>query len=208
MIAGDDMNVVTDIARCAPCGEVFRLSSLVQVNESGPVDLDDPPRGAWYREEFDGFVVGATTRHPMAILLVPFMCVWSGFSIGGIYGQQIARGKFNLGESLFGIPFILGTLVFGSIALMTVCGKVVVRVRDFGGEVFTGVGSIGWRRPFDPKQITAIRIEPYRSSNGQTSSTILLEGPKKLRFASGLTEPRRDFLANVLRRELATRRTA
>ena len=122
-------------ARSAPRGEVFRLSSLVQATASGPVDLNEPPPGAWYQEDFDGFVVGATTRHPIAFILVPFMCVWSGFSLGGIYGSQIAQGRFNLFESLFGIPFIIGTLIFGSMALMSVCGKVIVRVRDSGGNV-------------------------------------------------------------------------
>lgn len=206
LISGDDMNVVTDLARCASCGEVFVLSSLVKASESGPVDPDEPPRGAWYQEDFDGFVVGATTRHPMAFFLVPFMCVWSGFSLGGIYGTQIARGQFNLFESLFGIPFLLGTLLFGSLALMSVCGKAVVRVRDSDGEVFMGIGPIGWRRPFDAKQVTTVRIEPYSHNNGQQTSIIVLDGPRKLRFGSILTEPRREFLANVLRLRLATYR--
>ena len=78
VLAGNDLNVVTDIARCPRCNEVFALSSLVHASSSGPVNLDDPPRGAWYQADFNGFVVGATTRHPMAFFLVPFMCVWSG----------------------------------------------------------------------------------------------------------------------------------
>jgi len=201
-IAGNDMNVVTDIARCPRCGEVFALSSLVPANASGPVDIDNPPRGAWYRAEFDGFVVGATTRHPIALFLVPFMCVWAGFSLGGIYGSQIVQGRFNLGTSLFGIPFVLGTLLFGSMALMAVCGKVVVRVSDSAGVVFTGIGPFGWRRPFDSLQVTTVRIEPHFSGQHRQSMTIVLDGPHKLRFGSGLTEARRDFVANVLRQEL------
>ncbi len=116
VLGGSDINVVTDIARCRRCDEVFVLSSLVQARAFGPVNLDDPPRGAWYRREFNGFVVGASMRHPMAFFLVPFMCVWSGFSLGGIYGTQIVQGRLNLFMSLFGIPFILGTLLFGTLA--------------------------------------------------------------------------------------------
>ena len=70
------------------------------------------------------------------------MCVWSGFSLGGIYGSQIAAGEFNLGLSLFGIPFVLGTLFFGSLAVMTVRGKVVIAVDRNAGRIFTGVGRI------------------------------------------------------------------
>lgn len=202
-IAGDDVNVVTDVGRCRRCDEVYVLSSLVHSTETGPLDLDNPPRGAWYRAEFNGFVVGATTRHPMAFFLVPFMCLWSGGSLGGIYGTQVVQGKFNALMSLFGIPFVLGTLFLGTVALMAVCGKVVVEVFDSEGAVFTGIGPFGWRRPFNPLEVTSVRVERYASANNQQPMTIVLDGPHKLRFGSGLREARRDFIANVLRQELA-----
>jgi hypothetical protein len=211
VLSGDDMNVVTDLARCPNCAEVFKLSSLVEVNEAGSVDLNDPPKGAWYREEFHGFEVGATTRHPIAFFLVPFLCVWSGGSLGGIYGTQIAKGRFDPFISLFGIPFLLGTLLFGSIAFMAVCGKVVVRVLDNEGEVFIGIGAIGWRRRFHSKQISTITQESsisYTHHNLQPSKTIVLGGPHKLRFGSGLSEVRRDFIANVLRVHLMGGKTS
>lgn len=202
VLGGSDLNVATDIARCPKCDEVFVLSSLVQTIATGPVNLDAPPRGAWYRPDFNGFVVGATTRNPIALVLVPFMCVWSGGSLGGIYGSQIIHGKFDLGMSLFGIPFVLGTLLFGSIALMSVCGKVVVRVSDSEGVVFTGIGPIGWHRRFHAPEVTAVRVERGASGNNAQGMTIVLDGPQRVRFGSGLTEARRDFIANVLRHEL------
>lgn len=67
-----------------------------------------------------------------------------GGALGGIYGSQIMAGEFNLMLSLFGIPFVLGTLFLGSIALMTVCGKVVVSTSYDQGKIFTGVGPFGW----------------------------------------------------------------
>jgi hypothetical protein len=202
-LTGDNINVATDMARCARCDEVFELSTLVRDRVPGPLDLDDPPRGAWYQSQFDGFVVGASTRHPIALFLVPFMCVWSGFSLGGIYGGQLVRGRFDLFQSLFGIPFLLGTMLFGTIALMAVCGKVVVRVAGSEGEVFTGIGPFGWRRGFDALGVTAVRVESSISGQNQRTMSIVLDGPRKLRFGSGLTENRRDFVAAVLRRELA-----
>lgn len=206
LIGGSDVNVATDVARCARCDQVFVLSALVQAGSSGPANLDDPPRGAWYRSEFDGFEVGATTRSPIAFFLVPFVCVWSGLSIGVLYGLQVIHQRFDLYQSLFGIPFVLSTLFLGAVALMTVCGKVVVRVSDAGGIVFSGVGRIGWSRTFTPWEVTSVRVERYPSGNNQQPLTILLDGPHKLRFASQLTEVRRDFLANVLRQELPARK--
>ena len=152
VLGGDDLNAATDIARCSACDEVYRLSALVQATESGPFDPNDAPRGAWFRTELDGFSVGATTRHPIAFFLVPFMCVWSGFSLGGIYGTQFANGQFNLLMSLFGIPFVLGTVVLGAGALMAVCGKVVVQVSESEGVVFTGIGMLGRRKSFNPAE--------------------------------------------------------
>jgi hypothetical protein len=202
VLAGSDLNVSTDVARCSGCDEVYTLSSLVQASESGAFDPNDAPRGAWLRTEFNGFTVGATTRNPIAFFLVPFMCVWSGFSLGGIYGSQFVQGRFNLLSSLFGIPFVLGTIFFGAMALMAVCGKVVVEVSDAGGVVFTGIGLVGWRKSFNPTELTAVRVERYASGRNQQLMTIVLDGPHKLRFGSGLTEARRDFIANFLRQEL------
>jgi len=50
--------------------------------------------------------------------------------------------------SLFGLPFVAGTVLFGSIMLMTIVGKVTIRVDDSDGVIFTGVGSFGWSRRF------------------------------------------------------------
>jgi hypothetical protein len=204
-LAGSDINVATDVAQCGRCGEVFALSTLVQTSAAVPVDPNEPPRGAWFREDFGGFTVGGTTRHAIAFFLVPFMCVWSGFSLGGIYATQIWRGKFDLFQSLFGIPFFLGTLLFGSVALMTLCGKVVVRIRDSEGMVFTGVGPIGWRRAFNWLEVKSVRVEAFASRNNQRSKIIILDGPQKLRFGSMLSEARQEFVANVLRQALASK---
>jgi hypothetical protein len=202
-LKGDEINVGTNLAGCRDCSEVYRLSNIVQAVPTGPADRDNPPSGSWYREEFGGFVVGATTRSLVAVFLVPFMLVWSGGLLGGIYGSQIARRTFNPWMSLFGIPFLLGTLAFGSLALMTLCGQVIVRLNDLDGEVFTGIGPLGWRRRFDAKAVTGVRVESSTATtrNGNPTQTIVLDGPSPLRFGSLSSENRRNFLANVLRQE-------
>ena len=98
--------------------------------------------------------VGATTRSVSAFFLVPFMLVWSGFSLGGIYGTHIVKGKFDPMMSLFGIPFVLGSVLFWSLALMAIAGKVEVRIRGEEGTIFTGLGVLGWTRRFRVTEVS------------------------------------------------------
>jgi len=200
----DDVNVGADTALCRKCNEVFALSDLV--DESGDerdFNLNVPPRGAWYRDNGEDVRIGATTRSAAAFFIVPFMCVWSGGSLGGIYGGQILSGRFSLGLSLFGIPFVLGTLLFGTIAAMTAAGKVEVRLRGETGEIFTGIGRLGWRRRFARTDVTQV-YEGVSSVRGAGSSgaCITLEGQRRINFGSGLSAERRYFVLRALRQTL------
>ena len=110
-----DINVTADSALCRQCGAAHRFSELAQ-NGGFPVfDLSRPPQGTSFQAAIEGFVVCATTRSPEAWSLIPFLLVWSGFSLGGIYGSQFQKGEFDLAASLFGIPFVLGTFSLAAI---------------------------------------------------------------------------------------------
>ncbi len=133
-IAASDVNVASDVMFCRSCSQAHALSSVVADHAANDparptVDVNQPPSGAWFRDEGHQFRVGATTRSFLALFLVPFMLVWSGGSLGGIYGSQVASGQFNLLLSLFGIPFLLGSIFLVSMVLMTICGHVEVRIR-------------------------------------------------------------------------------
>jgi len=180
------------------------LSSLIAAGESDDGDLGEPPRGCWFRVGFDDWQVGATTRSYAALFMVPFMCVWSGFSLGGIYGSQIVNGKFELEQSLFGIPFVLGTLLFGSLAAMTVCGKSTLTVRDDQAESFVGIGPVGWRRRFEWSGITSVTEGNISNEYpGKQGGCICLENNgTRMRIASSVTEERRNFMIRALRKML------
>lgn len=198
----DQINVSKDIAYCPPCGWAFSVSESV---DSDPMDSlpIEPPSGAWVREEPEGTVVGASTRSPIAFFLIPFMCVWSGGSLGGIYGTQIVQGKFIPFLSLFGIPFLIGTVVLGTLAIMAAAGKIEVTVgRD--SKVFVGVGNLGWTRSFDWSEIQSILSREVHGRNG-TSYRVVLNGPKPIQIPSGLNLERQRFVAATLRRLLASR---
>ena len=204
-VPADQINISTDLAFCPPCNEGFKVSEVVDASPVNLQVLDNPPSGAWLRREADKVVVGVSTRSPAAFFLVPFMCVWSGVSLGGIYGTQIMKGQFNWGMSLFGIPFVLGSVLFWSLALMAICGKVEVTLGD-NSSVFTGVGPLGWRRRFDWSAVQSIREESAGTGrNGGSQMAVILEGAERVKVAAGVSEKRRYFLLTALKAQLAER---
>lgn len=195
----NQVNVATDIAFCPHCNEGFRISAAIDRDSVNEEILQRPPRGAWFRQEIDKVVVGATTRSPIAFFLVPFMCMWSSGSLGGIYGSQIAKGEFNLMASLFGIPFILGSILFWTFALMAICGKVEVSIGRIS-HVFVGVGRIGWTRTFDWSTVQSIREDRLNINYpGGHQNLIVMDGKERLKFGSGLNEKRMFFVLSVLK---------
>ncbi|WP_221029452.1 hypothetical protein [Actomonas aquatica] len=201
-IATADINVASDVALCRKCGRITPASDLLD-DVFDPAAVKDPPKGAWLQPTMDGVSMGATTRSPIAFFLVPFMLVWSGGSLGGIYGTQIMKGEFNLMMSLFGLPFLAGSIFFWGLTLMAICGKVEVTINRKLGRVFVGVGRIGWKRNFNLADITGVseEVSHHRSRRGGTNTTrkIVLEGPQPIHFGSGLSEARRHFLIHALR---------
>ncbi len=199
-IESNNLNMQTDIAQCNNCNEVFRISQLF--NEVTPTNfnISNPPKGAWFKKEFDKKIIGASTRSPIAFFIVPFMIIWSGASLGGIYGTQIATGEFNLFPSLFGIPFLLGTIMFGSLAVMSVAGKVVIEIDKSVGKVFVGVGRLGWVRTFDWNKVELVREDnSLVRYPGGFNSGIILEGQTRIKFGTNLNEKRRYFIIQVLK---------
>jgi hypothetical protein len=209
-ISTDDINVSTDVALCRGCGNTFRLSEVVgggifsgllssMGGPSGPIDLNSPPSGAWYQPAADGFTAGATIRSWTALFIVPFTCVWSGFSMFGIYGTQIIKGHFSLPQSLFGIPFLIGSIFLVSWCAMAVAGKVTVSVHGDRLAVFTGVGPFGLTRIANLSDFKSAREDWGRfTNNNQPARVIRLEGARAMAFGSMLSTERRYFLLAAL----------
>ena len=197
----EDVNVASDVALCRSCSQTFSFAELAQEQAEPPMDMSRPPRGAWLRQMGGGFEVGASTRSAIAFFLVPFTLVWSGGSLGGIYGTQIAKGALDWKLCLFGLPFLLGSLLLVPLALLCVCGKIVVRREGDRGEVFTGIGRIGWTRRFRWSEVKAVRrsLTKWQQNNRRVPLIEIELGTKSLRFGSQLTSQRREFLLRALK---------
>ena len=195
------INMSTDLAFCPICDDAFKISETVDSEYINDEAVKSPPGGAWFRRELRGYLVGASTRSYIAFFLVPFMAVWSGLSLSGLYGTQLSEGKFDLFRTLFGLPFLMGSVVMFVIALMSIWGKIEFEINENEqSSVFIGVGSIGWKRYFDWKKIHTVKEE---SSNvkypGSGQTKIILEGTRKIAVGYGVSEERKYFLVNSLK---------
>jgi len=200
-ISTDDVNVSTDIALCRRCDKTFSFAELALASTAPTANLSMPPRGAWFEQYPGGFRVGATTRSWGALFLVPFTCVWAGGSLGGIYGTQFLHHRFNLGTSLFGIPFLLGSCMLITMCLITVAGKIELTLRDDQLSIFTGVGLIGWTRRYLWSDFSLVREQMGGSNfnSNRRGPSLALEGKRKASFGGSWNDERRYFVLNVLR---------
>ena len=199
-VNSESINIQTDIAQCLQCQNIFKISLNIENLVDPKFNINKQPSGTWLKKEFNQTIIGATTRSPVAFFLVPFMLIWSGGSLGGIYGSQIIDGEFDLLLSLFGIPFLIGSIIFWTITLMAIAGKVEITIDKDGGKVFTGVGQLGIIKRFSWDEISKIKEGNSKLTYpGSQGGVIVLEGTRKISFGLGVKENRKYYLLNALR---------
>ncbi|MDR1316192.1 MAG: hypothetical protein LBK13_04885 [Spirochaetales bacterium] len=147
--------------------------------------LRDPPKGTWIHEDGFNLIVGVSTAGPVAFLLLPFTLVWSGGSLLGIYGTQIYSGEFDPILSLFGLPFLAGSVFLWARTLMSFAGKAEVVI---GREsyVFRGIGRFGKRTDFDWAMVSRIYEggSSHTGEDGQAGSgALFIEGKTRVKIA-------------------------
>ena len=109
---------------------------------------------------------------------------------------------------IFLTPFILVGLAMIGAFLSSLAGRTEVRLGSTEGVVFTGVGSLGYRRRFDASGVKNVRLDDrqWNDSDGrrQRKSCIVLETRegKLVKFGSMLAEERRKFMAGAVRKVL------
>ena len=137
-------------------------------------------------------------RSCVIFFLVPFTVVWAGGSLSGIYGTQIARGKFDLGTSLFGIPFLLGSLVLTGLCLFMLFGYSAVESSGGTGRVSRGIGPFRWHRRFSSADVTGIEFQP-RSGETHPSAALLLADGRRVPIGLPPDQQRATAFIAVLR---------
>lgn len=151
------------------------------------------PKGVQLEETMDGFRLTLSTRSGIAFFLVPFTLFWAGGSLGGIYGTQIAKGEFSLVMSLFGIPFLAGSVILIALTVMTVWGRCVVELA--GGRFSIRTGALGVYRTqsaaWDDVLSCRLTEASTRGRNSYTTTyqvEVAVEGGKTLKLGGTGTE--------------------
>lgn len=129
-IATENINVAKDTAFCIPCNKLTALSSLLENNTRVRASTVAPVSGTTLTNSGRNWMITASHRSWLALFLIPFTLVWSGGSLGGIYGTQILTGNFNLFSSLFGLPFLIASIGLICMCLMSLFGRTLIAVEN------------------------------------------------------------------------------
>ena len=171
-------------------------------DEAVAVDLSQPPRGVKVAHSLiSGIDLTYRRFNPAVLFLIPFTAVWSGFSLWGIYGPQIAAGKFDALASLAGLPFVLGTVVLISVIIHLLFGCWRVHIDRGTVRIFTGVGPFGRRREMTLGPGARVSLGPSRvHRRGRRTQDIILEHEgRRVNFGATLPDEVLLFFAAVLR---------
>lgn len=164
---------------------------------------ESPPKGAKYDPTHHGFVIECSTRYGEALILLPFTLVWSGFTLGGIYGRQISTGTFNLTISLFGLLFVVVSIILISKVLMSIFGKVRFQLKGETLYYFSGLHFIGKKKQIDWSSIALAREEvEFVGKGGRAYYAIYLEGSERHVVGHPLSASHRYFVVGVLNEHL------
>jgi hypothetical protein len=201
----EDVNVATDLALCRSCGKTCAFSLIGGVSEISVDCLKTPPRWIKAEKDFQGEITIVYRKlSPVLFFLIPFTAFWSGFSMWGIYGQQFVKGKFDLGQSLFGIPFLLGSIVLLTIIAFLLFGKWVITLCKGEGAVFVGVGFIGWKRHFRYARDSVVSLQKtsVEINNVPQKGILVRTGEKDFVFGSLLKEEAKKYIASAIMMEI------
>ncbi len=204
VIPADDVNVATDLALCRSCGNTSSFSVVSGSSEISLEALADPPRCVKIERDFSGSTVITYRKlSPVLIFLIPFTAFRSGLSMWGIYGSQFRKGEFDLTQSLFGLPFLFGTVVLLSVIAFLLLGKWRITLKKGSGTVFVGVGTLGWTRTFaySRETLVSMRMTNVRVNQISQKGILIRNESSDLVFGTMLKEDAKQFIAAAIMKE-------
>ena len=199
-----DVNVAQDVALCRACNYTGSFLAAASVPRLTDEQMARPPKRVSLRREFgDALTIICRPKRAGLWFLIPFTALWSGFSMSGIYGSQIAKGGFDLKLSLFGLPFLLGTGVLLTVIFYMLFGQTTVTLSKGRVRLFIGLFGLGRKREMECGPGTQVTVEKssYRVNDVPQPEIVLRSGEQTLKFgAMGIPNEAQFYVAAVLRR--------
>lgn len=226
-LASDAINIAEGVAMCPSCGKLSRLSDVIEHERPSEEVVNDPPAGCTFTSQFDETIIRVSLRSVGGFIGSLFFCLfWNGITgvfvlvaLAGLYSSLVgpvpawfpaptmnnSSSGMGLGMTLFLcvflIPFVTVGLIMIGAVLTSLMGSTVVSVGRDNAWVRTGVGPIGLTRRFNPRSFRSIGPGKTKwQQNGQHKELIQIDADKTIRFGSGMSEAKRDWLIAVLRR--------
>ena len=199
-----DVNVAQDVALCRACGFTGSFLAAATVPRLSDEEMARPPKRVSLTREFgDALTITCRPKRTALLFLVPFVAIWSGVSMAAIYVVPLATGQFDWKMGLFGLPFLIGTVVLVAIILNVLVGKTTVTLTK--GKVQVGTHLLGWQRiremECDRETSVSLQQSSVRVNNVPQPEIVLSSGGRELRFgAMGLSDEAKKYVAGVLRR--------
>jgi hypothetical protein len=199
-----DVNVAQDMALCRACGYAGSFLATSTVPKLSDEDMARPPKRVTLQRGFgDELTITCRPKRTALLFLVPFVAFWSGISMTVIYIIPLATGQFDWKTGLFGLPFLLGTVVLVTVILNVLLGKTTVTLSK--GKVQVGTHLLGWNRlkEFECGKGTAVSLQTssYRVNNMPQPEIVLSSAGREFRFgAMALSGEAKTYVAAVLRR--------
>lgn len=199
-----DVNVAADVALCRACGTSGSFLQHGSVPAITDEEMARPPKRVSLRRAFgDALAIVVRPRRVALLFLVPFTLMWSGISMTVLYIAPLATGKFKWQEGLFGLPFLLGTIVLLTIILYQIFGQTTITLTKGKIRVATGLFGKGRVREMEcgPGTQVALRMSSYRVNNVPQQEIVLTSDGREFKFgAMLLAAEQKQYVAAVLRR--------
>ena len=183
----DDVHVAKDMALCRGCGysgPFLNVSAIPLLTDEG---LANPPKRVTLKRDFgDSLSIVCRPKKTALWFLLPFAAIWSGVSVGGIYGMQIVQREFNPMLSLFGVPFLLGTAGLLTSICYLLFGHTTITLSREHVRVFSGLFGMGRVREMPCEKGTVVSIEKsdFRVNDVPQNEIALTSGGRTFKFGA------------------------
>ncbi len=204
-IATEDINVSKDIALCRVCGSSFSFLLLERACPVSDFSEMECPRHIRIEEDFGQKVIVYRRIWPVVWVLIPFVFFWSGLSMWGLYIQPLMQDPIDWGRMLFGIPFLLGTIMLIAMILFGLFGKVVITLENGQGTVFVGIGPLGRTRTFSYSRDSFIMLKDsnFRRDDVPIQGICIRNGQEEFCFGTLIDLKSQVYLAALIAVEAA-----